>query len=319
MTRGFSARISLALVTLSPAVFLGQLATSPAGDAWVLIGEVAFYAAYLAFVAVFVPLGLVLGSRGRIGWLIVAATLPVAIGADRFAAIVTIGRRGADPFGVVEALVSAAWLTFTITVAMKARHAPPGPTLDLTPPVFDGSFTVVQGGNDRLLNHHHQSERQRFAVDLVRDPASRTRISRVVSPLAGTVVAAVDGLDDAGVAAADRRAHPFGNHVIIREPQSGADVMLAHLKRGTVTVSPGEPVAAGRLLGEIGNSGNSTEPHLHVHVECAGAGLPFTIGGRFLVRNAALRGTRATQRRIETTAYASVRDAGSRDSEGVAQ
>jgi len=317
--RGFSARVGLALVALSPVVFLGLLAATPAIDAWALIGEVALYAAYLVFVAVFVPLGLVFGARGRIGWLIVAAALPVAIGADRCAAIVTIGRRGPDPFGVVEALVSAAWLMFTIMVAMKARHAPPGPSLDLMPPVFDGSFTVVQGGNDRLLNHHHRSARQRFAVDLVRDPASRTRVSRVVSPLAGTVLAAVDGMDDSGVAAADRRAHPFGNHVIIREPQSGADVMLAHLKRGTVTVSPGESVAAGQLLGDIGNSGNSTEPHLHVHVECGGAGLPFTIDGRFLVRNSALRGARATQRRIETTAYASVRDAGSRFSEGVAQ
>ena len=42
--------------------------------------------------------------------------------------------------------------------------------------------------------------------------------------------------------------------------------MYAHLRQGSVAVRTGQRVEAGDLLGEIGNSGSSTEPHLHFHV-----------------------------------------------------
>lgn len=53
-----------------------------------------------------------------------------------------------------------------------------------------------------------------------------------------------------------------GNHVVIRV--GGALVLLAHLRRGSIRVCPGQRVTAGDVLGECGNSGNSTEPHVHV-------------------------------------------------------
>jgi murein DD-endopeptidase MepM/ murein hydrolase activator NlpD len=43
-------------------------------------------------------------------------------------------------------------------------------------------------------------------------------------------------------------------------------VLLAHLRRGTVRVRPGQSVRSGDQLGECGNSGNSTQPHVHVQV-----------------------------------------------------
>lgn len=42
--------------------------------------------------------------------------------------------------------------------------------------------------------------------------------------------------------------------------------MVAHLRRGTVAVRPGELVAVGQPLGRCGNSGNSTQPHVHLQV-----------------------------------------------------
>ena len=53
-----------------------------------------------------------------------------------------------------------------------------------------------------------------------------------------------------------------GNHVVIRA--SGAVVLVAHLRAGSVRVRSGQTVGTGALLGECGNSGNSTEPHVHV-------------------------------------------------------
>ena len=56
-----------------------------------------------------------------------------------------------------------------------------------------------------------------------------------------------------------------GNHVII-ERDGGGFVVLAHLRTGSIRVEDGERVAVGHELGQCGNSGNSTQPHVHVQV-----------------------------------------------------
>ena len=63
---------------------------------------------------------------------------------------------------------------------------------------------------------------------------------------------------------------------------------LCHLQQGSVRVAGGDRVEVGALLGRCGNSGNSTEPHVHVQaidrVEIASAtALPITFGGRLPV------------------------------------
>lgn len=55
-----------------------------------------------------------------------------------------------------------------------------------------------------------------------------------------------------------------GNYVIIALRDSAAFVALVHLKAGSIRVSEGEQVVVGQQLAECGNSGNSTQPHVHV-------------------------------------------------------
>lgn len=102
----------------------------------------------------------------------------------------------------------------------------------------------------------------------------------ILSPIAGEVIAVHDGEPDH-----EARRSPLalivyalsqpsrirggapaiaGNHVVIRV--SGAVVLIAHLRSGSVRVRHGQAVAVGAQLGECGNSGNSTEPHVHVQV-----------------------------------------------------
>ena len=57
----------------------------------------------------------------------------------------------------------------------------------------------------------------------------------------------------------------FGNHVIIQHANNECSSYF-HLKTGSVTVKPGDKVQQGQLIGELGHSGNSTEPHLHFHL-----------------------------------------------------
>lgn len=136
---------------------------------------------------------------------------------------------------------------------------------------------------------------QRFAVDLLRvdaltsfngDPSLNESYfiygAEVLAVGAGEVVAARDGI---GENVPTEPLPPFdidtaaGNYVV-QALADGHFALYAHLQPGSLTVQPGEHVEPGRVLGLVGNTGNSTEPHLHFHVTdgpspLASSGLPF--------------------------------------------
>lgn len=111
----------------------------------------------------------------------------------------------------------------------------------------------------------------------------------VLAPAAGTVVgvhgsapdhASFRGLPSVGYALTQRRRLEsgwlavIGNHVLIEvSPRPGevspagraAVVALCHLQRDSITVRVGQRLGPGEVVGRCGNSGNSTEPHLHLH------------------------------------------------------
>lgn len=99
----------------------------------------------------------------------------------------------------------------------------------------------------------------------------------ILAPCVGTVIAADDSMPDhkahRGLASVSyaltqrqRLAQGWqglaGNHVMIQA--NGAIIVLCHLQQGSITVEFGDAVAPGQVLGRCGNSGNSTEPHVHV-------------------------------------------------------
>lgn len=104
----------------------------------------------------------------------------------------------------------------------------------------------------------------------------------ILAPGAGTVVVAYDGEADhearrsqltlaryALTQAARVRRGPAaiaGNHVVVALGDEGPFVLLAHLRRGTVAVRLGDRVRVGDVVGACGNSGNSTQPHVHVQI-----------------------------------------------------
>ena len=143
---------------------------------------------------------------------------------------------------------------------------------------FDGEWFVFWGGRTREQNYHVIARDQRFAYDLVvrRDGSTHTgdgtRVEQyhcwgrpILAPGAGTVVTAADSLADNAPGRMDP-AHAAGNHVII-DHGNGEYSLLAHLRRGSVAVRAGQRVSPGDKLGECGNSGNTSEPHLHYHLQ----------------------------------------------------
>lgn len=176
---------------------------------------------------------------------------------------------------------------------------------------FDGEWFVYWGGRTMEQNSHVIAADQRFAYDfLVRVEGSshRGKGERVedyycwdrpiLAPADGKVVAAVGGLDDNPPGAMDP-AHPPGNHVIL-ELGAGEYALLAHLRKGSLTVAVGDRVTAGSELGRCGNSGNTSEPHLHFHLQNGprfgrGLGLPaffsdYLANGERVARGEPVRG-----------------------------
>jgi len=104
----------------------------------------------------------------------------------------------------------------------------------------------------------------------------------ILAPAAGTVVTAHDAEPDHEARRSQPALLPYaltqarrvregvraiaGNHVVLRLGLDGPFVLLAHLRRGSIRVHPGQSVRSGDQLGECGNSGNSTQPHVHVQV-----------------------------------------------------
>ncbi len=200
--------------------------------------------------------------------------------------------------------------------AFAATQIPSGRRIDLTSPLGPGTYLVANGGSMPSVNAHATVLDQSIArlkpywgqghgVDLIAidrwgfraagllpaEPDQYVIFGRpVIAPCAGEVIAAVDGLPDMQVPRVDHD-HLAGNHVILR--CSGVDILLGHFRRGTVLVRVGEKLSVGDTIAQVGNSGNTSEPHLHVHAQepgiavapFSGAPIPIRINGRYLVRN----------------------------------
>jgi hypothetical protein len=155
---------------------------------------------------------------------------------------------------------------------------------------FAGDWYVFWGGRSIDRNYHAADRGQRFAYDFVRHVDGRshtgdgTRLEDyhcwdqpILAPAGGRVVAATGNLPDQAIGTTNAFA-PAGNHLVL-DLGHGEYVFLAHLRQGSLEVGVGDHVSRGQALGRCGNSGNTSEPHLHLHMQDSpelgrGDGLP---------------------------------------------
>ena len=215
-----------------------------------------------------------------------------------FALVIVYSYRRMKADQVIVKDLSAPWqvlvlLLFAIldTLAITSYYQP-GELHRLSFPLTSGRYYVLQGGNSLITNPFHALSGTKQALDIVKLNRFGNRANgiaphtlnayeifgeKLVSPCDGTVMSVRDGLPDNDPGRPGME-HPAGNHIVLK--CGDAEVFLAHLKRGSLSVIVGEAVAIGQQLGEIGNSGNTLEPHLHISATKGGA----EIGLRFSER-----------------------------------
>jgi len=190
------------------------------------------------------------------------------------------------------------WFTFR-------GYSAPADTIELVSPLRNKQYIVLHGGSSPFINGHYHVKPQNYALDIVGLGSFGMRSSSfaggtdlndyaiygdtVYCPCDGTVAIAVDEFEDLSPPITDKE-NLAGNHILIE--CDGIEILLAHLRRGSVAVREGDKVTTNSILGQVGNTGNTSEPHLHMHVERGGEpktilngkAVPFTINNQFLVR-----------------------------------
>lgn len=142
---------------------------------------------------------------------------------------------------------------------------------------------IVHRGSVQSINGS-LFDSQRFAIDWMRlddqgrfvhgDPADVRNYTDygvdVIAVADGTVVSTLNSLDDQVPGTLPDPSSITvetvdGNHIVL-DLGNGFYGFYAHLQKGSVTVKPGDTVKRGQVIGKLGNTGNTSAPHLHFHI-----------------------------------------------------
>ncbi|ANC77307.1 hypothetical protein ABE65_011035 [Fictibacillus phosphorivorans] len=174
-----------------------------------------------------------------------------------------------DPEDVIHSLLLAPYETYPETDNQLSKNT-------YMMPIQDEWF-VFWGGANQFINYHYEIEEQRYAYDLVivkdghsyRDtPTSNEDFyafnKEVVAPCDGRVVKVVNSIVDNELGSTNV-SNPEGNYIIIQHANNEYS-LIAHFKQNSIIVEEGHTIKQNQLIGLCGNSGNSSEPHIHFQV-----------------------------------------------------
>lgn len=195
-------------------------------------------------------------------------------------------------------------------IIAEVKHKPLPDMVSFTPKVrysspFEGKWAVINGGVSKETSHSWDIFSQRYAYDFIILQENSDSIPKsfggdihdltsyycydkeVLAPADGVVVDVRKNCGDSlimGCGKTDPIVKDIrGNYITIRHAE-GEYTVLAHLKPGSISVKVGDEVKGKQPIARCGNSGNSTEPHLHFQLQntrsfYTSAGLPLHFEG----------------------------------------
>lgn len=163
---------------------------------------------------------------------------------------------------------------------------------------FEEEWRVSAGGRTHLEGGHHfitHGSGQRYAYDIFKvvngssysgdggtNEDTYTFGARLNAPGDGKIIALENNIEDnskPGIVNDNINSSNLAGNYIMIDHLNGEYSLMAHFKKGTIIVSVGDTVTRGQEVGKAGNSGNSSGPHLHYHIQntpnyLEGIGLP---------------------------------------------
>lgn len=144
---------------------------------------------------------------------------------------------------------------------------------------LDGAVTIGWGGATPANNYHVIAPDQRWAYDLVVTRDGKTHDGDglnlsdyyiygmpVLAAADGTILRVVNDQPESSIGMTGKVKNAGGNQVVI-EVGEKEFLFICHLQPGSINCNPGDKIVAGAEVGRVGNSGNSSEPHIHIHLQ----------------------------------------------------
>lgn len=174
--------------------------------------------------------------------------------------------------------------------------------VDLTFPLQNGSYAVMQGGDSEIGNavHRYQTP-DSYALDIVKLNEHKRRGTKlfskhisdytiygdtIYSPCDGTIITYRDGVDE-NIPPTTNSKVRGGNHIVIKNGE--VKILICHMQKNSIQPQKGDTVKTGEVIGLVGNTGFSIEPHLHIQAYQTFNGVnkmvPIRFNGRFLNMN----------------------------------
>jgi hypothetical protein len=188
---------------------------------------------------------------------------------------------------VLALLIMQAYLLYELLKIILTIYKKENVAVEIAFPFKNGKYLITDGGNSRisrLMNYHYYSRIHKknrtnnsmlFATDIVKiEDSGKSFLPKlnehypifrdeVFCPVGGVIVKVVNDIDD-NVPYCGNYPYNTGNTVVIKD--ENRFLLMGHLRKGSVKVSPGAIVNSGDLIAEAGNSGYSERPHLHMQL-----------------------------------------------------
>tara|TARA_R110001606_G_scaffold316496_1_gene463285 strand:+ start:521 stop:1486 length:966 start_codon:yes stop_codon:yes gene_type:complete len=166
---------------------------------------------------------------------------------------------------------------------------------------FNEEWTVSWGGITVEDNYHVAYKNQKYAYDLLMTKNNKTYTGdakknesyyvfgkEIIAPCDATVIKVIKGVKD-NVPGEFNPEQLTGNTIVL-ETANNEFILFAHFKENSIVVQENQQIKQGDLLGLCGNSGNSSEPHLHLSLQNV-ADMNIATGVKLFFENIKVNGT----------------------------